>query len=363
MIGSLLSGKVPFALFKTPEDKVPWVIIQEDSQPLSFNCPGERFVSGFYFMPCGWGKSKHGYRIRADRLAHISLKQLGESAFGDAFHFARENTVVPLVTREDFIHQVRRAKEWIQNGRVEKLVLSRPVRIDKPGDFYPGRFFVTLVRLYPELFSFFVHIPGRVTWAGATPELLAGKRDDTLVVSALAGTRSGKLPGDIIEWSQKEKHEHRVVKKHIGQVLDRLDDVSPRNGLEETVWSGNLAHLRTLFSIPFPGIPGVLEQLISELSPTPAVGGYPVKKAIDLLRQVEHYDRSFYTGYLGPWDLNGISSFYVNLRSVQFTDRSFVIYTGAGITAGSDPEEEWVETEYKAAAILSVLEKMSNFTQ
>ena len=41
--------------------------------------------------------------------------------------------------------------------------------------------------------------------------------------------------------------------------------------------------------------------LVEELHPTPAVGGLPKAAAVDYILKQEGYDRSYYTGYLGPF--------------------------------------------------------------
>jgi isochorismate synthase len=38
----------------------------------------------------------------------------------------------------------------------------------------------------------------------------------------------------------------------------------------------------------------------------------------------------------------------VNIRCLRSAGNRAVLYVGAGITAGSDPRQEWIETEQKA---------------
>jgi isochorismate synthase len=46
---------------------------------------------------------------------------------------------------------------------------------------------------------------------------------------------------------------------------------------------------------------------------------------------------------------------YVNLRCAQIIDGMLHAYAGAGITADSDPEAEWIETENKSNTLFSLL--------
>ena len=95
--------------------------------------------------------------------------------------------------------------------------------------------------------------------------------------------------------------------------------------------------------------------LVEELHPTPAVGGLPKAAAVDYILKQEGYDRSYYTGYLGPFAAFEQANLFVNLRCAQFLPDAVQLYTGAGITTGSVPAREWEEICRKASTFLSVL--------
>ena len=58
---------------------------------------------------------------------------------------------------------------------------------------------------------------------------------------------------------------------------------------------------------------------------------------------------------MGDVDLLGERNLYVNLRCAQLKRESISLYVGAGITAESDAEQEWEETQNKAQTILQAL--------
>jgi isochorismate synthase len=76
----------------------------------------------------------------------------------------------------------------------------------------------------------------------------------------------------------------------------------------------------------------------------------------------EGYDRSFYSGFLGPMHVDGQSHLYVNLRCMQVRERTATLYVGGGVTRDSDPCAEWRETELKAETLLAVLHSASATT-
>jgi isochorismate synthase len=81
----------------------------------------------------------------------------------------------------------------------------------------------------------------------------------------------------------------------------------------------------------------------------------PKMEALAFIQQHEGYDREFYSGYLGPVNLEGETHLFVNLRCMKIQNNSATLYAGGGITEDSEPEKEWQETEMKCQTMLSVL--------
>ena len=121
--------------------------------------------------------------------------------------------------------------------------------------------------------------------------------------------------------------------------------------------AGNLVHLKTEYEVDmvatnFPQLGSVMLQL---LHPTSAVCGMPLEPAREFLQANEGYDRQFYSGYLGPVNVKGESTMFVNLRCMQLLNKKAILYAGAGVTIDSDPEKEWEETELKFDTLMATL--------
>jgi isochorismate synthase len=119
-----------------------------------------------------------------------------------------------------------------------------------------------------------------------------------------------------------------------------------------------VAHLSTIFRFSAKKLASNLGDFIAALHPTPAVCGYPKTKAARFILKKEKHDRRYYTGYLGPWRLNGEVGLYVNLRCMEIDPQQYTLYSGVGITARSVPENEWKETNNKAGTLLSAIEAL-----
>lgn len=96
--------------------------------------------------------------------------------------------------------------------------------------------------------------------------------------------------------------------------------------------------------------------MLQLLHPTSAVCGMPLAPAQAFLARYEGYERELYSGYLGPWQLEGESRLFVNLRCAQVMQNGAWLYAGAGVTEDSDPQKEWTETALKMRTMGKVLQ-------
>ncbi|HVL28067.1 MAG TPA: chorismate-binding protein, partial [Acidimicrobiales bacterium] len=95
--------------------------------------------------------------------------------------------------------------------------------------------------------------------------------------------------------------------------------------------------------------------LVAALHPTPAVGGSPRDAALAAIAELEGFDRGLYAGPVGWVDRRGDGDWAVALRCARVDGRRAVLSAGAGIVAGSDPEQEWTETQAKLEPMLRAL--------
>lgn len=264
-----------------------------------------------------------------------------------------------VFSRDQFCHLVRTAIDFIHTSELNKIVVSRLTETELPPNFSPIANFLRLSNRYSHAFVSLVAIPEVGTWIGASPELLLQVQHERLTTVALAGTqaRSADLPLEAIPWGEKEVVEQALVSDYIraffGRVgVQRLHEDGPR-----TVSAGNVVHLQTKFQVETSQAQTLTlaNQVLNELHPTSAVCGMPKDKALSFILTHEGYDRSFYSGFLGPVHLAGESSLYVNLRCMQLTSTRAQLYVGCGITADSIPDAEWRETVLKSKTLLSVI--------
>lgn len=261
------------------------------------------------------------------------------------------------VPKEKYTGMVQKAVDEIENGKLEKVVLSRPYKKALSKDFNPLQLFVKLTEKYPDAFVYLLMSPQLGNWIAATPELLLQVEDDTLKTVALAGTRhisTGKKIPSAADFTQKEAHEQDVVTQYINNILQPFTE-EIQTSSTQLKKAGNLFHLQTTFQAKLKDKNWL--PVLRKLHPTPAVGGIPLLQATQFISENENYDRSLYSGFLGPINDDN-ANLFVNLRCMQFTQTEAVFYAGAGIVTGSDREKEWQETEHKMRTLLDVLDAL-----
>lgn len=223
---------------------------------------------------------------------------------------------------------------------------------------FPIRIAEEYFSLTDSTFRYLCYTPETGVWLGSTPELLleSGSEMGEVRTMALAGTRQAD---DETPWDDKNIYEQSIVTEFIaetlrGEGLDvRIDPLGECRFL-------NIKHLCNIISAR--GV-GDVPALMAEMSPTPAVAGYPRDRALDEINTFETHRRYCYGGYVGV-RTGGEYHAYVNLRCcmmapVAYADKYFGwlcnLYSGGGIVAGSREEEEWNETQAKTAALAGIM--------
>ena len=269
-----------------------------------------------------------------------------------------------------YVRNVAEAVEAMQRGEFRKVVLSRTKQFQFTDAPNVVALFDKLCAAYPTAFVSAVSIPekGQI-WISATPERLVSVSPEGIFQTAsLAGTQSAfepdgtpKRPPEAM-WSQKEIEEQALVSRYI---IECFKKIRLREYLEEgpkTLIAGNLMHLSTCFTVDTQAVryPQLGTVMLRLLHPTSAVCGTPRDVAFAFIGQHETHDREFYSGFLGPVNINAnnegpSSNLFVHIRCMKLEGKLATLYAGAGLTEDSAPEREWQETEMKCQTLLKVM--------
>ncbi|WET51185.1 chorismate-binding protein [Chryseobacterium indologenes] len=282
----------------------------------------------------------NGDIIKVDSTKCIDISITNEILTEDKTGFKEE-------AKEEYCNTLQKVIEVIRENDLPKLVYSRrKIYTDfKRIDYKTS--FENLCQSYPNAFRYLFN-DGKNAWMGAFSEVLGkfNKTTHEFETMALAGT----LPISE-EWTEKEIEEQKPVTTYIQNILKNYSDSIQQSETYDHV-SGNIKHLRTDFKTTIQ--PSDLDNLIKDLHPTPAVCGIPKDFCNDKIRKYEKFPREFYAGYIRV-EIEESILYFVNLRCARLYKDSVHVFAGGGITAQSNPEKEWMETELKSEAILKNL--------
>jgi para-aminobenzoate synthetase component 1 len=187
--------------------------------------------------------------------------------------------------------------------------------------------------------------------ATASPELFLSRAQDVLESGPIKGT--GRTAADLTD---KDRAENvmivDLVRNDLGEVaatgtveVPALCAVEEHPGLVHLV-SRVRARLR----------PGTCwADLLAATFPPGSVSGAPKSSALRIIGELEPVPRGPYCGAIGWVDgTRRTARLAVGIRTFWAAHGRLHFGTGAGITWGSDPTDEWQETELKANRLLAV---------
>lgn len=375
-------NKAALAIYRLPNDSKLQVLCDLSGGNYIEELNLEDLSSGFLMHPFQTGNDQI-IHFDAELLAEILLNPTnGEDSKNDILDWKKspseeitekiENTNTEFdfsllekssnnqsTLASDYINMVEKGIQFIKREEFYKVVPSKIKNIESNNDINLGQAFVNACKKYTNAFVNITFSAKTGLWFGASPEtLIEDKKGEYFKTMALAGTQP-KSEKSIAEttWTQKEIEEQAYVSRYIINCFKKIrlrdfDEIGPK-----TIQAGNLLHLKTTFkvhteSVNFPELGSVMLKL---LHPTSAVCGMPKEPALNFLTNEEKHNRSYFSGFLGPVHLSGLSHLFVNLRCCQINNQSVTFYAGAGITEDSKPEKEWEETEMKCKVLSNII--------
>lgn len=349
-----------FAAYRLPHSDAVRLVVQSKPMAEKIEITSDLFEEkGFLVSPFIENEYSPTYFIRPD-LNYISTDYVDFDALKalPGINHTEQPFTNGSVSRKEFMEQVEAIRQAIHEERFEKAVISRIKVVERNYRSKMTEIFQLLSSSYSNAFIYIFNLSGQ-TWMGATPEPLICSHKSELETVSLAGTREYNAENlNLHNWSHKERVEQELVTRFIEKTLESFNINNYHLRGPYTKKAGNLVHLRTDFTLDYRAVNGQLGQLIKALHPTSAVCGLPKQAAMDFIVLLEKHKRNYYSGFLGPVNLDEKVLLYVNLRCMQVLCDRLVLHIGAGITCDSQAEEEWAETEIKADTLLSIIHKV-----
>ena len=182
-----------------------------------------------------------------------------------------------------------------------------------------------------------------------SPERFIKIEDNNIFTYPMKGTIDAKFPNakEKILTNQKEMAEHTMV---VDLLRNDLGIVGSNVRVEdfryiETINAGDKELLQVSSKISanlennwFEKIGDILTSIL----PAGSITGTPKKKTVEILKNIEDYDRDFYTGIFGVYDGKNLDS-SVMIRFIEEINSERFYKSGGGITCDSDVFLEYEE--------------------
>jgi anthranilate synthase component 1 len=282
-----------------------------------------------------------------------------------SFEEFKATQTIPNMDKEKFSNIVNKAKQYIHDGDVFQVVLSRKFAFDSNGDNLT--LYKTLRNLNPSPYMYHLKQNDKAI-IGASPEMLVRITNDKVETFPIAGTRkitddedkNKKLAEELLH-DEKEIAEHTMLvdlgRNDIGKVC-KYGTVHPESLMKIKRFShvqhivthvvGNLASEKDMFDA------------FQAVFPAGTVSGAPKVRAMEIIDELETESRGPYAGAVGYFSYNGCCDFAIAIRSIFIDGDKGFVQSGAGIVSDSIAENEFKETEHKAKAMLQALKEASH---
>jgi anthranilate synthase component I len=264
-------------------------------------------------------------------------------------------------TENAFKAAVERAKRYIHDGDIMQVVLSQ--RMSAPFAASPLSLYRALRALNPSPYMFYFDMGGFHV-VGASPEILVRLESGMVTLRPIAGTRArGATREEDLALEEelladpKERAEHVMLmdlgRNDVGRVAE-IGSVKVTDSMVVERYS----HVMHIVSNVEGRLKAGLDAMdvLKASFPAGTVSGAPKVRAMEIIDELEPTKRGVYSGAVGYLGFNGDMDLAIAIRTAVLKDGTLYVQAGAGIVADSVPQNEWIETQSKARALLRAAE-------
>ena len=278
------------------------------------------------------------------------------------FQEIKISDIKPNMDEEKFSKIVNKGKQYIYDGDIFQVVLSRKFEFDAKGDYLS--IYKILRKMNPSPYMYHIKQDAK-TIIGASPEMLIRVTNDLVETFPIAGTRKitddeekNKQLADELLHDEKELAEHTMLvdlgRNDIGRVC-KYGSVH----VEELMEIKRFSHVQHIVTHVVGNLDSKCDMYdaFQAVFPAGTVSGAPKVRAMEIIDELESESRGPYAGAVGYFSYNGCCDFAIAIRSIFIEDGKGFVQSGAGIVSDSISENEFKETEHKAEAMLEALKE------
>jgi anthranilate synthase component 1 len=268
--------------------------------------------------------------------------------------------VTSSMAKDLYCAAVEAAREHIFAGDIFQVVLSQRFDLELNADAFDMYRVLRQVNPSPHMY-FLRHADLEVV--GGSPEPLVQLLGNRVISRPIAGTRKRgateehdrRMAAELIE-HPKEVAEHIMLvdlaRNDVGRVVEfgslQIDEMMTLERYSHVMHmtsqvSGVLAEGRTVIDV------------LRATLPAGTLSGAPKVRAMELIDELEPVKRGPYGGVVGYLDFSGNIDTAITIRTMLISGNRASVQAGAGIVADSVAEDEHLECQNKAKALLAAV--------
>lgn len=262
--------------------------------------------------------------------------------------------------KEEYLESIKQVTSLIRQKKADKVVIARSLALQFEEAVSSPNVLSQIILEQPESYLFGLEYQDKLFF-GASPERLVKVEDSYAYSSCVAGSvKRGKTAEEDEKLGQsllndaKNRSEHQYVVDMIGNTFKENCSSYDIPSQPKLLKIRDIQHLFTPVEGQLKNNATIL-QLVKTLHPTPALGGVPRNRAMEVIRAYEPMNRGYYAAPIGWLDAEGNGEFAVAIRSALLLQDKAFLYAGGGIVADSEPQSEYEETLVKFRPMIRAL--------
>lgn len=266
-------------------------------------------------------------------------------------------------TRPDYEAAIQRTIDYILAGDIFQANIAQRFTAAIPASFDPLAFYLKLRQRNPATFGAYLDY-GAVKIASSSPERLISFDGSLAEARPIKGTRRRDANASIDAELKAELLASRKDRAENVMIVDLLRNDLSRVAEPGTVQVPVLCGLETYASVHHltSVVAGCLApdksrgDLIAACFPGGSITGAPKMRAQEIIAEIERVPRNVYCGSIGFLSFTGEMDLNIAIRTALFHDGRAEFQGGGGITAKSNPSDEYEETLAKVTRIQASFE-------
>ncbi|ASS75991.1 anthranilate synthase component I [Tumebacillus algifaecis] len=265
------------------------------------------------------------------------------------------------VQEAEYIKRVEACKEYIREGDIFQVVLSKRNRVI--GKIDTMQVYYRLKQVNPSPYMYYVDY-GDYKIFGTSPEMQIRLEQGVAQMRPIAGTSKGKgkRPEENVQLIERLRNDEKERAEHL-MLIDLCRNDLGRVCVPGSIYVKDFMVIEE-YSHVYHMVSTVEGRVDSERSlfdiflatfPAGTLTGTPKVRAMEVIDELEDFDRGAYGGVLGFIDFLGNMNTAIVIRTIIHQDDVSYFQAGAGIVADSNTQQEWNECDHKLRALVSTL--------